>query len=256
VNDFLVKKIVQLVPSFLLLAVSTSGQQVASLDLTRPAQVAEIPKSAQEPESVGGCEKTSMGTIVDGFTQSDDKQPRPIRVAFIDVSSLKLQIGSELEATVQLLNSGKSAIEIPWSTDWETTIAGQDPSSRNWTVGMFEVHLRGKGRHAELKGLSQILYGSQFVPGSSLTLRLGESITSRIKFSVEVAHPAWQEIDAGGAELSAVWFQTTPTRVEKDCRVSLGYFPFKSYEQENPPVTVQVEKSELEEGKKAESQPK
>jgi hypothetical protein len=247
---------VQLVLSSLLLAVSTSGQQAASVDLTRPKLVAESPKNTENAKGAGGCEKTSLGTIADGFTESDDKQPRPIRVSFINLSNLRLQPGGELEATVQLLNSGKKPIEIPWSADWETIVSGQDPNVRSWTVGMFEVHLKGKEHHAELKGLSQILYGSQFVSGSSLTLKPGEWITARINFVVEVAHPAYEQVDEGDAQLSVKWFQTSRSEVEKDCRVSLGYFPFKSYEQENPPVTVQLEKSELEEGKKADSQPK
>jgi hypothetical protein len=214
-NDSLVKKIVQLVPSFLLLAVSTSGQQVASVDLTRPAPVAEIPKSAQDPESVGGCEKTSLGTIADGFTQSDDEQPRPIRVTITNLSTLKLSMGSEVEASIQLLNSGKKAIQIPWNPYWETTITGQDLNERTWMVGEFLVELKGKQHSAELRGLSQILFASKFVPGSSLTLKRGEWISARINFIVEVAKPAYMEIDEGDAELSVGWFQTTRSRVEK-----------------------------------------
>ena len=118
------------------------------------------------------------------------------------------------------------------------------------------MQLKGKQHSAELKGLSQILYGCTFVPASTLTRKPGEWISAQINFIVEVARPAYMEIEGGDAELSVEWFQTTRSRVEKDCAVSLRYFPFKSYEQENPPVSVQIEKSDLEEGKKAASEPK
>jgi hypothetical protein len=244
------KNTIQLVLS-LVLALTASGQQVASVDLRRPAPVAEIPKTTDEPKGAGGCEKESVGRIADGFTQSDDGEPRPIRLVLTNLSSLNLKAGTEIEATVQLLNSGSKSIQIPWSTDWGTTFTGQDVNDRTWQVGEFRVELKGKQNWAELKELSQILFASTFVPGSSLTLKPREWISARINFIVEVAKPAYMEIDEGDAELSVRWFQTTRTLDEKDCRVSLGYFPFKSYEQENPAVSVHVEKDKPEEGKKA-----
>jgi len=248
-------KTAQLALLTLVLAVPASGQQVASVDLTHLTPVAETPKNSEDPKTVGGCEKLTPGIIADGFTESDDKQPRPIRVTFINLSSLKLRTGDELEATVQLLNSGTKGIEIPWSTEWETTIAGQDPSSRSWTVGAFEVHIKGKENRAELKG-PQDLYGSQFVAGSSLTLKPGQWITARINFVVDVAHPQYEQLDEGEAKLWVEWFQTTRSRGQKDCQVSQGYFPFKSYQQENPPVSVQVEKNGPDENKNTASKMK
>ena len=196
------------------------------------------------------------GIIADGFTATNDKQPRPIRVAFTDLSSLKLRPGDKIEATVQLLNSGTKEIQIPWSTEWETTMAGQDPLSRSWTVGAFEVLIKGKQKSAELKGQAQDLYGSKFVSGSSLTLKPGEWISARINFMVEVANPAYMEIDEGQSRLWVEWFQTTRRRSQKDCEVSQAYLPFKSYVQENPPVIVQIEKNESEQPNEVATQPK
>lgn len=249
-------KTLQLALLTLILALPASGQQVASIDLTRPTPVTGSQQNGGSPEGAGGCEKLTPGVIADGFTQSDDGEPRAIRVALTNLSSLNLKAGTEIEATVQLLNSGNKSIQIPWRTDWETTFTGQDENNRTWQVGEFRVELKGKQHSAELKGLSQILFASTFVPGSSLTLKPREWISARINFIVEVAKPAYMEIDEGDAELSVTWFQTTRSRVERDCRVSLGYYPFKSYEQENPPVSVQIAKSEPEEGKKADSEPK
>jgi len=193
--------------------------------------------------------------FADGVTRSEDGEPRSIRVALINLSSLNLRAGSEIDATVQLLNSGKKEIEIPWSTDWETTVTGQDPHARTWQVGEFRVQLHGKQHSAELQGLSKILYASTFVPGTNLTLKPGQWITAQINFIVEVARPAYMQIDDGEAELSVEWFQTFRSRVEKDCGVMLGYYPFRGfYEQENTSITVQVEKKEAGENKKASSQ--
>jgi hypothetical protein len=249
------KRPVQLVLSSLLLAISTPGQQVASIDLRQP--VTQDPaKIADSTENPGGCEKDKMSVgFADGVTRSDDGELRPIRVALISLSSQKLKAGTEIEATVQFLNSGKKEIQIPWSTDWETTITGQDPNAHTWQVGEFRVHLKGKQHSAELQGLSKILYASTFVPGTSLSLKPGQWISAQINFTVEVARPAYMQMDDGEAELSVEWFQTVRSRDEKDCRVMLGYYPFRGfYQQENASVPVQVEKKEPEENKKASSQ--
>ena len=228
---------------------------MASVDL-RQAAAPEPTKTVESDENPGGCEKDKMSVgFADGIILSDDKEPRPIRVAFTYLSSLNLKAGSEIEATVQLLNTGKKEIQIPWNTEWETTSFGQDMNDRTWQVGEFRVKLSGKQHNSELEGLSKILYASTFVPGSSLILKPGQWISAQINFKVDVARPAYMEMDEGEAELSVEWFQTNRSRTEKDCSVMLGYYPFRGfYEQENPSVKVQIKRVKPDENQREPSQ--
>jgi len=102
-------------------------------------------------------------------------------------------------------------------------------------------HARSRGRkhpHPDLmfhcnhellkseRATSQPLYGSEFVPGSNLSLKPGEWITARISFRIEVKNPKSEKLKVGRADLAMEWFQTGRTRVVKNCGVTFVYFPY------------------------------
>jgi hypothetical protein len=99
------------------------------------------------------------------------------------------------------------------------------------------------------------LYASKFVSGSSLTVKPGEWITARISFRIAVQNPKFEEVNLGRAALAMEWFQTVRTRIGKDCGVTLGYFPYDSfYNNEN---RVEVRNVEIKaSGEEAEIEPR
>lgn len=138
-------------------------------------------------------------------------------------------MGSEIIATAKLQNLGSKPIQIPWSTDFRTTMEGQDPNNRSWEFGEFRMSLRDKQNsdyYDRFVTTSQPLYASKSVPGSYLTLKPGEWITARISFKIGVQNPKFEEVSVGTAALAMEWFQTVRTRVVKNCGVTLGYFPY------------------------------
>jgi hypothetical protein len=218
---------------FLVMAVTivVHAQQVASKDLLRPpaALAATAPHQVDEkPESSKGCSKMGGG-IADGVTLGEDKLPRKISIDLVKISSTKLAIGSEIVATAKLQNVGEKSVQIPWSTDFRTTMDGQDPDNRFWEFGEFRMSIRdtrNPNYYDRLVTTSQPLYASKFVADSNLTLKPGEWITAQISFKVEVQNPKFEELNVGTADLAMEWFQTVRTRSVKDCGVTLGYFPY------------------------------
>jgi hypothetical protein len=226
----------------LLMATSAEAQQVASQDLLRlPTVVAAPSQKEEKPEYPNGCEKMGVG-FVDGVTMAKDRIPRQIKVDLVSISDTNLIVGSEIIATMKLQNAGSNPIRIPWSTDSQTTLDGQDPDNRTWEFGQFQVALRHKkNQYDVLMNNSQPLYGSMFVPGSMLTIKPREWITARISVRVAVEHPAYEKITEGPADLAVEWFQTVRSRVVKNCAVTLGYFPYDSfYDHENRVVVRKV----------------
>lgn len=226
------------------LTISLDAQQIASKHLLRQPVSVTTPAQAEEtPEYPNGCSKMGVG-FADGVTLDQDKVPRKIRVELVKISKTKLAIGSEIVATAKLQNTGSKSIQIPWSTDFRTTMDGQNPDDRSWEFGEFQMSLRNKQNtyYDRLVTTSQPMYSSQFVSGSSLTVKPGEWITARISFKIEVQNPKFEEVNVGTAALAMEWFQTVRTRVVKDCGVTLGYFPYDSfYNHENRVVVRKVE---------------
>lgn len=227
----------------LLMAASAEAQQVASKDLLRTAtEIAAPSQKVDEPEHPKGCEKMDFG-IMDGVTLASDKRPRQIKVELVSVSDTTLIAGSEIVATVKLQNAGHDPIQIPWSTDFQTTQDGQDPDHRTWEFGQFRIALRNqKNQYDRLMNTSKPLYGSTFVPGSMLTVKPGGWIIAQISFRVEVEDPRFEEIAEGPADLAVEWFQTVRTRSVKDCGVILGYYPYDGfYQHENRALVRKVD---------------
>lgn len=238
-------RILQIVSLTLLIATAAEAQQVASKDLLRPSTVVAPPTQKDEkPEHPNGCEK--MGRIVDGVTMAKDKLPRQIKLELVSISDTNLIMDSEMVATVKLQNAGSNPIQIPWSTDFRTTLDGQDPDNRTWEFGQFQIAIRNsKNQYEELMDTSQPLYGSNFVPGSMLEIKPGEWVTAQFSFRVAVEDPRYQKITEGPADLAVEWFQTVRRRVVKDCGVTLGYFPYDSFYNHENRVVVRKVKIEL-----------
>jgi len=215
---------------FLALVVATSvhAQEIATKDLLRPPGVDSAPIPPEEhPKNPNGCSKMSTG-FADGVTLQKDKEQREIRVELVRISTKKLAISSEIIATAKLQNEGKNPIHIPWSTDFQTTLSGQNPDDRFWEFGEFRMSIRTDQNtyYTRLVTTSQGLYSSELVPDSSLTLKPGEWITARISFRIKVQNPEFETLKAGKAGLGMEWFQTGRTRRVRDCGVTFGYFPY------------------------------
>jgi len=227
----------------LLAPISAEAQQVASKDLLRPSTIVAAPTQKEEkPQNPNGCVSTGL-IIADGVTMAKDERPRQIKVELVSISDTNLIEGSEVVATIMLQNAGSNPIQIPWSTDFQTTLDGQDPDSRTWEFGQFRIAVRNKkNQYDSLTNTSQPLYGSRFVPGSMLTIRPKEWIAAQISFRVAVEDPRYEAITEGPAELAVEWIQTVRTRVVKDCAVRQGYFPCDGFDQhENRVVVRKVE---------------
>src|SRR5262245_41239976 len=114
---------------FLLLGFATMAlaQQVASKDLLRSSAAAAVTTSAQTSEEsnhANGCSNMGVG-FADGVTLDEDKKPRKLGVGLVEISARKLTLGTEITATAKLQNIGVKSVQIPWSTDFRTTMDGQ-----------------------------------------------------------------------------------------------------------------------------------
>ncbi len=223
----------------LLLPISAEAQQVASKDLLRPSTIVAVPTQKEaKPQNPNGCVSTGL-VIADGVTMAKDKTPRQIKVELVSISDTDLIEGSEIVATVKLQNAGGNPIQIPWSTDFQTTLDGQDFDNRTWEFGQFQIAVRNEqNQYDKLMSTSQPLYGSKFVPGSMLTIKPGEWVTAQIGFRVAVEDPRYEAITEGPADLAVEWFQTIRTRVVKDCAVRQGYSPYDGFDQHENRVVV------------------
>jgi hypothetical protein len=215
---------------FVMIAVTgvARAQQVASKDLLGPPALLAPTQREEQPEVPKSCSRMGRG-YADGVTLGEDKTPRTIKVDLLKMSRTKLALGSEIVATAKLQNAGEKSIQIPWSTDFRTTMDGQNPDNRLWEFGEFRMSVRDRQNPAyydQLVTTSQPLYASKFIAGSYLTLKPGEWITARITFKIAVQNPKFEKLSVGAAELAMEWFQTVRTRSAKDCGVTLGYFPY------------------------------
>jgi hypothetical protein len=200
-------------------------------------------QNSQPLELPNGCSKISTTHIVDGVITAEDHLEREILVAITNVSEKNPREGSELQAEVTLRNTGKQSIQVPWNTDPNIIESGQDPEHYVWEVGTFEVVLTSRAHGgALLKNSTQYLYGSQFSPGSMLTIEPGQWITAVIKFKLEDKYfrePG--EFDAGKSVLSLRWHQTHRSWDIRDCTASNGFFQYDSfYAQRTTPFGIEI----------------
>ncbi len=152
------------------LTISLDAQQIASKHLLRQPVSVTTPAQAEEtPEYPNGCSKMGVG-FADGVTLDQDKVPRKIRVELVKISKTKLAIGSEIVATAKLQNTGSKSIQIPWSTDFRTTMDGQNPDDRSWEFGEFQMSLRNK----------QNTYYDRLVTTSQPTMEWFQTVRTRV----------------------------------------------------------------------------
>jgi hypothetical protein len=225
------------------LLVSTQTQQVGSVDLTQPPQLAEPAEKQEISNLPEGCKTLSGGCIADGYVDPEDHRLREIEVSVVSVSETKPSEGSELQAEVRLRNTGKQSIQIPWSKDPRVKAEGQDPNHITWEAATFEVFLKIKhGNDVLLKNSSEWVYGSKFSAGSLLILQPGEWITAKVKFTLEAEylyHPG--ELGEGESQFIVEWDQVSRSWNVKNCGVWNAYFQYDHfYEQTNLPLTVQI----------------
>lgn len=242
-----VKARASILVTFLLFSVAApaAAQEIAARDLLHEA----IPPPATEeapPKYPKGCDKVAGVGFADGVSMPDGNIPRKIQLGLLSISDTTLVADHEVVATVKLLNGGSKPIEIPWSTDFQTTFVGQDPDNRSWEVGEFQASLRDPRSQSQyydqLINTSPLLVGSSSAPGTMLNIKPGEWITAQIGFRVAVRQSKFERITEGPADLAIEWFQTRRTHTTKDCGVMLGYFPYDGfYDHANRAVVRRVE---------------
>ena len=108
-------RVVQSVACLFILVTSAQTQQIASADLSHPKAPAESAEKQFKTELPKGCEKLSPGAIFDGAVLPPNHEPREIVVQMVKLSNENPVLGSELQGEVELRNSGKYSINIPWS---------------------------------------------------------------------------------------------------------------------------------------------
>jgi len=221
----------------LLLPALAGAQQIATKDLRQPSRSSsQSTQGLEKPQNPTGCEKVGVG-FADGV--SEPETPRQIKLALVKISSPKLILGAEITATVKLQNAGSSPIRIPWNTDFDPTLKDQNPESRSWEFGEFRFAIRNEAnRYVDLLNTSLPLYGSEFVPGSLLTITPGQWITAQVSFRIALAPDALGMIDEGPAELTVEWFQTGRTRVVEGCGVTQGFYPHDGFYKDANRVVV------------------
>jgi hypothetical protein len=222
---------------FCILATPAQGQQIASVDLTHRNIPAKFAGTQALPK---GCEKLLPGNIGDGFVAPPNHEAREIVVEMVKLSNENPVIGSEVQGEVQLRNSGKYPIKIPWSTDPSIIEKGQNPNLLRREEGSFSIEL--KRGYELLVSLSQSLFGSRFSPGSELTIQPGEWVTAVVKFKLAPHYGLpGQSVRKGKRDLFVEWEQAGRSKSVRNCAVTTGWFHYRDYyRQQNPTVTINV----------------
>jgi hypothetical protein len=231
------KCVAQFAACFCILATSAQAQQIASVDLTLP----KVPtKSAGTQALPKGCERLLPGNIGDGAAVPPNHEPREIVVEMVKLSNENPVSGSEVQGEVQLRNSGKYPIKIPWSTDPNIIEKGQNPNRLQWEEGNFSIEL--KHGYELLASLSQSLFGSRFSAGSELTIQPGEWVTAFVKFTIAPQYGLpGHSMTKGKRDLFVEWEQAGELKDVRNCAVSTGWFHYRNYyRQQNPIVTINV----------------
>jgi hypothetical protein len=221
---------------------SSAGQQFGFVDLTHAIEPAPASDSGAKESLPDGCQKLEGGMIADGFVGAENDQPRDIAVEVTKLDNATANVGGDIQAEVQLRNTGTLDVQIPWSTDPDTSKYGQGPSRYEWEQGTFELGLKNeRGDGILLKTFIAALYGSEYAPRSELSLPPGGYVTARVKFKLEDQFPFVRQLDPGIWQLSARWEQVRRDWFVVNCKVTNGYFRYDSYyRQKRPAVTIQV----------------
>lgn len=210
--------------SFFSAAISVRAQQIASIDLSHASvrDMAEQPNGRTERYLPEDC-KTLQEATGHGYIVAT-KQAK-IAVQVVHVSDMMPTSGSRFWIDVRLRNTGKSAIDVPWSTAGEI-LPLQDPRHSDYEVGWFGVYMG----ESELT-LSSSLYSSSSAKGSALTVPPGRWITARIGFDLPALLQPY-------LQLSARWFQAGASySVTSDCRSFSGSYEAE-YQQKNPALIL------------------
>jgi hypothetical protein len=222
-----------------ILTVSARGQEVGSVDLTRPPVGDEFERGLSGPFLPNGCVKRGGG-LGDGAVFATKNQAHEISVEVMKLGSEDHTTGGTERAEVKLLNSGNYPINIPWNTDLNSLRRTQDSRNFEWEVGSFHILLD----RDDLKNSGQPIYGSTFSKGSMLTIQPSEWIKALITFKLELEHP-WPGhfVKSGARQLQVKWEQSRLTQDLdlKKCEQWSGWLTYRNfYKQQNPPFTMSI----------------
>jgi hypothetical protein len=237
-----------LMAAVLLCVVPCGAQQIASIDLSLPADSKALDDHYKNLAQANGCKELPFGRVSDGIVMHPDSQPQKIELEILKLSDTKPRVGQELTAEVRLTNKSDRAFLIPWSTNIRVTTNVDDPKTEAWDMGSFQAVLKkGRSREIRLNSLSPPVYGAKYSRGSMLSIQPGEWITARIKFELLVAKDAeWDQLREGKSQLSVEWQQTGRTRAIHDCTMWSGFFPYRDYySQQKLPVEIDVTRNPL-----------
>jgi hypothetical protein len=210
------------------------AQEVARIDL-RPGKSSGLDQDIPELSRQSGCSNKNSGLTVDGEVTSDS--PKRILLSIVKTNTHRALLGQEIQAEVTMKNLGPAIVEIPWNIDPHGLRAGEDDDYKQWETGEFVVLLQNNNRLTKLKSLSKLLYGSPFSPGSTLKLGSGEWVRATIRFKLGPAHPEFDQVRAGKAQLVVEWYQEQRTYKRMGCDINSGFFPYKKYYQQDQKKT-------------------
>jgi len=232
-------RVAQSVAYLCILTTSTKAQQIASVDLSHPKAPTESAHKQRETALPKGCEKLLPGSLYDGVVMPPNHERREIVVEIVKLDNESPILGSEVQGEVQLRNSGRYPIKIPWSTEPNIVQKDQKPNSFSWEAGGFNIVLKPGG---QLENLSQSLFDSQFSSGSELTIQPGEWVTAVLKFKLALQYEiSGRSIRKGKQELLVEWEQGAGSKGVKNCKASSAWFQYRDYyQQQNPTVTINV----------------
>jgi hypothetical protein len=237
----LMTSICRVVLVLLYVVISTSGQQIASVDLRRPAVIAKADDEKDPWLGIpAGCGEKLRASVEDGSVIPGAPSPKQIKVSMVGLNGKKLGAGTEVETTVKLENESSESIQIPWSTNYKKIENDQDLDNGSIEDGSFRITLTSRlnnTRHVGilLRDLFQGLVSSKFVSGSELILEPGKWITAQIRFKVEEIGGQTEPIKKGEYDLRAEWRQAEHTRKVNGCDMTTGYFDYY-YNQNKPAV--------------------
>jgi hypothetical protein len=221
-----------------------------------------LKKAASKTESpakseTGGAASTSTDcpegehyTMADGAVVDPDGKGDKLTIEIVDVSSSVLQQDEEFVLTLRVTNTGKRALQIPWSTE-HTEPANPDDSSSD--IAYVNVDLRTAENRTWLRS-DMGLFGNPDDTTTYLLLGPGQWLTLEVHTVIQCKNPkedwACQPIVSDRhATLTVRWREYLSTHKHEQCSYTNSAYTRR--ESESGPFAVSVVgRQDLPEGQK------
>lgn len=242
------KRMLQRSFCILTLIASVHAQQVGHADVSNPVE----PSEDKAETTREGCDKLHM-ILTHGSIPPDENQPKKLTLEVTRLITEQAVIGKEVVADVQLRNSGKYAVRIPWSTNLALPEQAPDPDNGEFEVGEFDVHLLDAAGGTALKVTSRPLLGAPSSTGSLLEIAPGQWVTVTIRFKLEDEYGTGSGLKPGEAQIGVTWRQWIRTWSvnRKNCQAVRGSINYNDdfYHQQSKPLKFTLTKEPIPDSK-------